>query len=617
MAIERLAPDAILASSNLNGVVTDIQDDPDSPDSNWLTTQGNNDNGFLRVSFPTPSVALVPGAGLQEFRLLLRKNNSGGNAVGLTITLRENNTVRATLGTISGLSDTPTVFSYTFDSSSLAASSGEDVEVYVDQTSGGSGGSPAGRRWMEVGAIEWNADVVVPVAAAVTATVTTTAAIAVQKTVASSVSASAITAGSASVGKPLSGSETISAVSSAGLEAYSELPQQPYTAEFNGAPYNELVFNGLPLGGQTQDLTATETTTATTSAALGVTKTLSSSVTATVTSSGALGVVKQLASSAQTSAATAASIGVTKSLAGSASAQASAVGSVSITKPLSLSVTASATASAPGLSLTQVLGSSISVSANTAAASLAKSSNMSSAVTATVTSAGAATVTKPLAAAATTTATTAGNVRKAIGLAGSVSSTVVTAGNLRLQVNCASAVSIQASSSGSIQLAKPLAVAATVTAALSANASVDFKIAANASVFAQTNGNLGLTKGLSGASSGQATTSGFAGIQINASGTALTLVAVNGVLVSSNPIDVNALGPGAYAEILDSGFITADAQLEGADAEIDVAVAFIGEIFVEDVTAEAVASPEIYADAELEYLTQTTQDTAITFKEAA
>lgn len=34
--IERIAPDAIVFQSRLSGAVTTIQDDPDSPDANWL-----------------------------------------------------------------------------------------------------------------------------------------------------------------------------------------------------------------------------------------------------------------------------------------------------------------------------------------------------------------------------------------------------------------------------------------------------------------------------------------------------------------------------------------------------------------------------------------------------
>lgn len=37
LATSRIAPDAILSQTNLTGSVSFIQDDPDSPDANWLT----------------------------------------------------------------------------------------------------------------------------------------------------------------------------------------------------------------------------------------------------------------------------------------------------------------------------------------------------------------------------------------------------------------------------------------------------------------------------------------------------------------------------------------------------------------------------------------------------
>ena len=37
MATERQSPDALLVQTNLSGAVAAIQDDPDSPDANWLT----------------------------------------------------------------------------------------------------------------------------------------------------------------------------------------------------------------------------------------------------------------------------------------------------------------------------------------------------------------------------------------------------------------------------------------------------------------------------------------------------------------------------------------------------------------------------------------------------
>lgn len=53
-----LAPDAILASTNLTGAVTDIQDDPDaSPATGWLTATDPLAATDVRVTFPTPGAA--------------------------------------------------------------------------------------------------------------------------------------------------------------------------------------------------------------------------------------------------------------------------------------------------------------------------------------------------------------------------------------------------------------------------------------------------------------------------------------------------------------------------------------------------------------------------------
>lgn len=53
-----IPPDAILASTNLTGAVTDIQDDPDaSPATGWLTATDPLAATDVRVSFPTPGAA--------------------------------------------------------------------------------------------------------------------------------------------------------------------------------------------------------------------------------------------------------------------------------------------------------------------------------------------------------------------------------------------------------------------------------------------------------------------------------------------------------------------------------------------------------------------------------
>jgi hypothetical protein len=80
MPTERQSPDALLVQTGLVGAVTAIQDDPDSPDANWLTASPTNNNATVcSVSFPTPSGTLTAGAGLQEFRVWLRKTNHSTN----------------------------------------------------------------------------------------------------------------------------------------------------------------------------------------------------------------------------------------------------------------------------------------------------------------------------------------------------------------------------------------------------------------------------------------------------------------------------------------------------------------------------------------------------------
>lgn len=79
MSQQRLAPDAILELTNLTpNTVAYIQDDPDSPDGNWLTYVTNNVDTVCRVSFPTPTGNPTVGADLQNFRVLVRKNPGTG-----------------------------------------------------------------------------------------------------------------------------------------------------------------------------------------------------------------------------------------------------------------------------------------------------------------------------------------------------------------------------------------------------------------------------------------------------------------------------------------------------------------------------------------------------------
>ena len=157
MATERQSPDAILELTNLTGVLSDIQDDPDSPDVDWLTAAPNVAT-TVRVSFPTPTGNPTTGAGVQEFRILLRKTaiNGGKTDDTYTVDLYENGVQKQ--ATIASGGNVPTggvVVSALWDATNLATADGSLVECYVTTTPE-AGGAPTSRGSIEVGAVEWN-----------------------------------------------------------------------------------------------------------------------------------------------------------------------------------------------------------------------------------------------------------------------------------------------------------------------------------------------------------------------------------------------------------------------------------------------------------------------------
>ena len=164
MATELLLPDAVVTSSNLNASIGDLDEGVDNFDGVYATTQGSNGNTLLVLSFPTPSGSLTSGAGLQTFRARVRKNASGGNTTTVRFEIYENG---SPVGTVSGdttISSTTGVdISFTWDSSVLANVDGSGVEIGIAQQSGGQGGPPGNRRWIEVDTADWTADYVEPV----------------------------------------------------------------------------------------------------------------------------------------------------------------------------------------------------------------------------------------------------------------------------------------------------------------------------------------------------------------------------------------------------------------------------------------------------------------------
>ncbi|MCK4659916.1 MAG: hypothetical protein KAV82_10385, partial [Phycisphaerae bacterium] len=158
MATERKAPDVLLVQTNLTGVVGDIDDDPDSPDTNWLEYITNNVDTVCRVSFPTPTGSPTVGVDLQEFKIWVRQQPDGAGAdPTVRIELYEDGSSLATI-----LADTPVsspsgaLYSGFWNANLLNTSDGSLVECYIYGTA--IGGQPAKRCTVEVGAVEWNVD---------------------------------------------------------------------------------------------------------------------------------------------------------------------------------------------------------------------------------------------------------------------------------------------------------------------------------------------------------------------------------------------------------------------------------------------------------------------------
>jgi len=156
---ESLYPTGQVTWTNLDGDYTDVDDDPDSPDANWADALADGTDTVAHVSFTSPSGNLNTGADLQEFKIYVRRSAAGGNNPDVQISLYESGNAGNPLAQTASLevtSDTGELFTLTWDASLLIDISGVDVECRIDGKR--SGGSPANKRTVEVGAVEWNVD---------------------------------------------------------------------------------------------------------------------------------------------------------------------------------------------------------------------------------------------------------------------------------------------------------------------------------------------------------------------------------------------------------------------------------------------------------------------------
>ena len=140
----------------MDGGWADLDDDPDSPDGNWLlrpqftrnTTQTDCTFG-LAAPTGTPG-----GTDAQQLKVLLRsrdRDGATGNNQDALVTLYVDGTAVAT--DLTQTAGTETVHSASFDDS--VSSDWSTIEVRVQQTTNG-GGGPDLRSYIEIGAIEIN-----------------------------------------------------------------------------------------------------------------------------------------------------------------------------------------------------------------------------------------------------------------------------------------------------------------------------------------------------------------------------------------------------------------------------------------------------------------------------
>lgn len=162
MTLEILVPNREVQRVALIGTITNIDEDPSIPDALWYTGDAVvNNNTSLTVGFTAPSYNLQIGANLQTFRALVRKDATGGNVTTATIGLREAGglTDLATSATFTINSLTGEIIQFTWNAALLANINGLQVEAIIQQQAGGNAGPSRNRRKVEIGAVEWGAEV--------------------------------------------------------------------------------------------------------------------------------------------------------------------------------------------------------------------------------------------------------------------------------------------------------------------------------------------------------------------------------------------------------------------------------------------------------------------------
>lgn len=153
---ETILPSSVVSTTNLSANINDLNEGVDNFNGVYATNSALNSNTNLVLGFSTPPNFLKIGSNLQTFRARVRKNASGGNTTTVRIRVRENG--GSTLDTSSTFTITSTTgenISFTWDASILNSLNGADVEIVIEQVSGGTSATASSRRWIEIDTADW------------------------------------------------------------------------------------------------------------------------------------------------------------------------------------------------------------------------------------------------------------------------------------------------------------------------------------------------------------------------------------------------------------------------------------------------------------------------------
>jgi hypothetical protein len=156
---QRLAPTALLASTNTSGAVTDVDESPRSPDGLWITPTTLGTEWQARFSFGTPAATPRVGSNRQTFVVWAKRVNGDVTFEWplLTAHLYESGVFKADLGCRVVSSATGQILVFRWDASLLSTASGADVEVLL-KASGRSPASGTSSVGIHLGALAWDSE---------------------------------------------------------------------------------------------------------------------------------------------------------------------------------------------------------------------------------------------------------------------------------------------------------------------------------------------------------------------------------------------------------------------------------------------------------------------------